>query len=230
MYSERNQRVARQIAEKYLEKFPREVSYRYDIDVYEDGTFSFYGKFSDATIEKLKGYVIEAEDEMMDIDEVMRQHGDGDLADDLMSDCWPLSPKCIKAFDFDDTVKVAVFGCRELQDDGTLGENRCCLAALTDAEYAEILAEHLLCTNELSLNMLMYRKPELASKIMRYMVIDNPLDWENPRPLIGLMPEFKDVAEKIMNPRKDILGIFKSEDNDIRGFATRFKIRKNHKK
>ena len=76
------------------------------------------------------------------------------------------------------------------------------------------------------MNMLVYRKPALAQKIVEHITHISSWDRisENYHPFIVEMPALKEACENILNPFKDILGIFHSEDKDVRYFATQHQI------
>ena len=75
------------------------------------------------------------------------------------------------------------------------------------------------------MNMLVYHKPELCQKIIKhitYASMDN--QFENWSSYIADMCEHKDICERILNPFKDILNIFNSEDKEISNYALRHQI------
>ena len=91
---------------------------------------------------------------------------------------------------------------------------------LTDDEFKEILVELLLSSNRYSMNMLVYRKPDLCQKITRHITYASmDYQFENWSSYIADMYEHKSICESILNPFKDILDIFNSNDDQTRIFA-----------
>jgi hypothetical protein len=80
----------------------------------------------------------------------------------------------------------------------------------------------------LTFNAFTYKKPTLALRILEHLDFTfDPISlFPHLTPFAVFMDEFKNIANSIMDENNDLLGIFKSEDPDIREFAEKYKIRK----
>lgn len=96
---------------------------------------------------------------------------------------------------------------------------------LTDDEFKTLLVEHLKSSNKYSFNMLVYNQPDLAQKLMWNMSYAS-MDYEieNVNPFICEMTDIRKVAESILNPSVDALGLFESSDEDLKEFARKHQI------
>lgn len=218
--------VARTIANLYLDKFPRNQSFGITLSSTEDDSeLTFYHELSIEEIDVLRKCSTIAFEEDCTIDEILSEEGHDELAERLVDHGTPLPLNIIDSIDFDNPLKFTRFSFQSINDDGTLGYKRRIGTPLTDDEFKEILIELLLNKNRYSMNMLVYHKPELCQKIIKhitYASMDN--QFENWNSYIADMCEHKDICERILNPFKDILNIFNSEDKEISNYALRHQI------
>ncbi len=217
-----NMKVARIIADLYLEKFPRKLSYEVELSSTEDDSeTSFCYALSNDEIDIIKKCSLIASEEECSLDEILSEKGHDELVDKLVDDKFNI----INSVDLNNPLKFTKFSFQQLYDDGTLSYKRGIGTDLTDDEFKEILIELLLHVNRYSMNMLVYRKPELAQNIMRHLAYASfDYQLENWNPYIADMFEHKDICEKILNPFKDILNIFHSENEEIKDFAYHHQI------
>ena len=224
--AQRDLEIAQKIANQYLEKFPRMLSYGVRLTSSEDDSeMTFYHKLSKEEIEVLHKCSAVAVEENCTLDEILSGEGHDNLAEKLVEHCTPMPLNIIDSVDLDNPLKFTLFSFQSIKEDGTLGYRQNIGTALTDVEFKEILIELLLNNNRYSMNMLVYRKPELCQKIIRHITYASmDYQFENWNSYITDMYEHKDICERILNPFKDILKIFNSKDKAIANFALRHQI------
>ena len=213
------QQAAMTVANLYLEKFPREICYGVECYYYgPEKTETFYRALTDMQIAVLKECTIKAEAEGCDLEQILENEGHHGLIKYLKPrDNSTLEYK-IKSLDFNDIHKYTIFYCQEIETDHKIGPTHNYRIALTDEEYKEILAELLLNGNYYSMNMLVYEKPEICQRIMKNLTKASTKypRWFNYNAFAVDMIELKSVCETILNPIKDVIGAFKSDDRYIR--------------
>lgn len=218
--------TANRIAAAYLEKFPRKLRYGVTLTSTEDDSEeTFYHTLSPEELETLRRCSDIAEDEGMRLMEALEDEGQVELVDKLLKHSSPFSFDLIESIDLEHPLKFTTFSIQLVNEDGTLGRQEEIGVALTDDEYKEILVELLYNSNSYSMNMLVAHKPLLAQKIFSHLsYVSMDFMFENWNPYIAYMPEFKSACDSILNPFVDVLGIFSSDDADIKNFALRNEI------
>ncbi len=216
-----NLEVAHVIADLYLKQYPRELSYGVKLTSSEDDSeLILYHELSKEEIEILKKCSAIAVEEVCTLDEILSGEGYDELVEKLVEHDTPMDLDIVDSIDLDNPLKFTQFSFQSLNEDGTLGYKRSLGMNLTDDEFKEILEELLLYKNHYSMNMLVYHKPELCQKIMRHLTYASvDYKYENWNFYIADMIEHKEICEKILNPFKDVLGLFKSKDSNIKEFA-----------
>lgn len=220
-YRQKTYDTANRIAAAYLEKFPRELRYGVTLTSTEDDSEeTFYHTLSPEEFETLRRCSDIAEDEGMRLMEALEDEGQLELVDKLLQYYGPFPLNLIESIDLEHPLKFTTFSIQPVNEDGTLGRQEEIGVALTDDEFKEILVELLLHSNCYSMNMLVFHKPALAQKIIKHLTyasMDNLCEcWD---PFIADMSELKSVCKSIMNPFVDVLGLFTSDDSDIKEFA-----------
>ena len=127
--------------------------------------------------------------------------------------------------DLETPIKNTTFCIWEQNEDKCTMRSKFVDLNLTDDEFKTLLVEHLMCSNKYTFNMLVYRQPELAQKLiwrMSYASMD--YKRENVNPFICEMTDIRKVAESILNPSVDALGLFESSDEDLKEFAIKHQI------
>lgn len=213
--------AAGRIAAAYLEKFPRKLRYGVTLTSTEDGSEeTCYHSLSPEELETLRRCSDIAEDEGMRLMEALEDEGQVELVDKLLKHSSPFSLDLIESIDLEHPLKFTKFSIQSVNEDGTLGRQEKIGVELTDDEYKEILVELLYNSNHYSMNMLVYHKPALAQKIIKHLTYASmDFMFENWNPYIADMPEFKSACDSILNPFVDVLGIFSSDDANIKNFA-----------
>lgn len=223
---ERDSQIANEIANRYLQEFPRELSYGVTLaSTEDDSVLTSYHVLPKEELEILKKCSAIAIEERCDLSEILSEEGHDDLVEKLLEHDTPMPFNLIKSIDLDNPLQFTIFSFQSIDEDGTLQGKRYIGTPLTDDEFKEILIELLLNSNRYSMNMLMYHKPELCQEIMKHLSYAS-LDYqfENHSSFIADMCELKDVCDRILNPFIDILNIFNSEDESIAKFAVRHQI------
>ena len=236
-YERKLQKTAIAIADIYMEKFPREISY--GVKCYKDRkdkTETFYKTLTDEEIKILKEYSIIAEAEGCDLEKILVKEGKHELINYLKSRADSKGEYKIKSFDSNDVLKYTTFYCQEIENDHKVGSTHTYRIVLSDEDYKEILVTLLRNSNNYSMNMLVYEKPEICQRIMKILArairkLNNQwLFHLNQHQLLdnkdfaAEMTELKSACDSILDPVKDITGIFKYENGDIREFAIRHQI------
>lgn len=215
------QEIANKIATVYLEKFPRRKLYGVHLtSIGYASEMTVYTSLSEEEIKIIKECSLIANEESCSLDEILDSEGYNDLLEKLFEHdtCLPLNS--VESVDLDNPLKFTSFSYQELNDNGELEYMRSIGCELTDDEFKEILVELLLSSNRYSMNMLVYRKPDLCQKITRHITYASmDYQFENRSSYIADMYEHKSICESILNPFKDILDIFNSNDDHIRKFA-----------
>lgn len=223
---QKNSELANRIADEYLAKFPRRLSYGVTLVSSEDDSeMTFYRAFSDEELDILRECFRIANEEDLDLHEILESEGHEELLEKLLQHNLPMILDIVESADVEHPLKFADFSYQTLEEDGSLADKWRIRTDLTDEEFKEILVELMLNSNCYSMNMLVYRKPELAQKIMKHIAYAS-LDYlfENHSPFIAEMDELKSICDSIMNPFKDILAIFHSDDADVKDFAEKHQI------
>lgn len=218
---QQDQETANKIATIYLDKFPRKKSFGVTLTSTEDDSeMTFYHSLSDEELEILKKCSCIADEEECSLAEILDNEGHVDLLEKLVEHDTPMPLNIVKSIDLHNPLKFTNFSYQGLQDNGELGYKSIIGTNLTDDEFKEILVELLLFSNRYSMNMLVYRKPDLCQKITRHIAYAS-MDYlfENSNSYIADMHEHKYICESILNPFKDILGIFNSNDDRTKTFA-----------
>jgi hypothetical protein len=225
-YLQKNLEIAQKIADLYLERFPREQSFGVKlVSSDDDSEMTLYHKLSEEELEILRKCSQIATEEECALDEILDEEGHDDLVLKLGYHDTPMALDIIDSIDLNNPLKYTKFSFQSLDEDGNLGLKRYIGAPLTDDEFKEILVELLLNENRYSMNMLVYRKPELCQMIIRHLTyasLDN--QFENWNPYIADMSELKDICDQILNPFKDVLQLFNSDNKDFANFALRHQI------
>lgn len=215
--------VAHQIASMYLQQHPRPVSYATHLSSSEDESeFTFYHTLSDdeiAIIRQWQDLEDDEDDEEMGLQEYLMENHYDDLLDHLLSHLTPFQLDTLDYCDLDDALQFTSFSIQFLKDDGTLSTPAIIGCPLTDDEFVKLLQYCLLSSNRLSMNMLVYREPELAQRLVRHLVWSYcDYQFESYKPSICDLYELKSIARSILDPSTDILHLKDSQDIRIQAF------------
>lgn len=225
-YLQKNLETAQKIADLYLVKFPREKSYGVHLVSSEDASeLTICHKLSDEEIKILKKCSRIAHRDELYLQEILDSEGYSDLSDKLGGHDTPMLLDTIESIDLRHPLKFTNFSIQPLKEDGTLEFKDIIGVPLTDKEFKEILVELILKGNRYSMNMLVYRKPKLGQKIIKHLTFARmDFQFEDWNPSVIDMSELKEICERILNPFKDVLQLFKSNDKELVDFAIRHKI------
>ena len=219
--------IARKIAKLYLEKYPRPYSYGVKLVSSEDdseGTYFF--KLNNEELEILKRYVNRPEEDLdFDLHEWLESEHQNDLMDKLLEVYSPFQLDLLSDVDLEHPLKFASFVIRYQMSDGTFTNPDYVSVDLTDDEYVELMTDLLKSSNHYSVNMMVYKKPEIAQKIMAHIVdvyLDGIGDFKEP--FLCDLYELKLVVRSILDPFEDKLMLFESDDDDIKKFVIRNQI------
>lgn len=218
---------ARKIANLYLDKYPRINSYGVEVVSSEDDSFgTYYHKLSSVEFEILQRFVNRPEDECdIGLSEWLESEQQNDLIDKLLDFYSPYQLDILNDIDLDHPLKFSRFVLRYQLSDGTFTNPFYISVALTDDEYVDILTDLLKLGNHYSLNMMVYKRPEIAQRIMSH-IVDTFLDGIGifAEPFLCDLYELKSVARSILDPFEDKLQLFESEDEDLLRFVIKRQI------
>ena len=224
--------VAQQIAEMYLQKFPRPKSYAVHLSSTEDHSeMTFYQNLTDKEIAIIRSWEELPDNDEGDytLQEYLEENGYTDLLEKLMCQPTPFPLNILDWCDLNDTLQFTSFSIQFKEDNGNLGHPSYIGFPLTDSEFVELLVQCLLTSNRLSMNMLVYRMPELAQRIIAHLTwayCDYQFETYNDS-IIDLV-NLKSVAQSILDPTVDILHLSESEDIRIKAFLKGHKIEKDN--
>ena len=225
-YLQKKLEIAQKIADLYLVKFPREMSYGVKLVSSEDASeLTICHKLSDEEIKILKKCSRIAHRDECTLEEILDSEGYTDLIGKLGAHSTPMLLDTIESIDLRHPLKFTNFSFQPLEEDGTLGFKENIGVPLTDKEFKEILVDLLLNGNRYSMNMLVYRKPKLGKRIIRHITFASlDFQFENWKPSVIDLSELKDICDQILNPFRDVLQLFKSNDKDLADFAHQHQI------
>lgn len=219
----RKDAIAQKIAHLYLEKFPRPNMYGVDVISSEDDSCgTFYHKLRDEEIAVLRKFANRSEDEQdIGLHEWLECEGQNELIDKLLDFYSPFQLDLLSDVDIDHPLKFCRFVIRGQKSDGTLTNPEYIGVDLTDDEYVDIMTDLLKSSNHYSVNMMVYKRPEIAQKIMSHIVgvyLDGIGDYKEP--FLCDLYELKVVVKSILDPFEDKLQLFESDDEGITKFVT----------
>lgn len=240
---ENHRETARNIADLYLERFPRKLYCEVNVGPSELTLASFLLEVTDDEIailrECMKSVSFDANGWRIGktIEEVLEQKGHTDLLNRLRK---PLScdekkkeidhlRKCfsckqtpyIDYINVHDLKKYATFVYFEYRGDDAPRNEQFVELPLTDDEFRDILAKCLYTANRYTMNEMIADMPMLCQRLMRMAMAESCfLLLDNVCPFILDMTEIKSVAARILDPFVDLLGLFGSDDEDIKAFLT----------
>lgn len=239
---ENHRETVRKIADLYLERFPRKLCCGVIVGPSELTLASFLLEVTDYEIailrECMKSVSFDANGWRIGktLEEVLEQKGHTDLlnrlrkalsCDEKKREIEHLSKSfsCkqtpyIDYVNVHDLKKYATFGYFEYRCDDAPRNEQFVKLPLTDHELRDILAKCLYTANRYTMNELVADMPMLSQRLMRMAMAETCvlLNDNHSSPFILDMTEIKSVAARILNPLVDLLGLFKSEDEDINAF------------
>lgn len=222
---EANRKTAEKIASLYLEKNPRDLFYGARLFGEDDEEIWSYKKLTEEELNVLRKCSEIAQAEECGLGEILESEGHVKLLEKLLEHESPYSLSYLDSIDLEHPLKFSGFAFQSVSAQATLDDEKIIGVDLTDEEYKEILIELLLNSNHYSMNMLVYRKPELAQQIMEHLSYASmDFMFENWEPFVADMKELKEACEKILNPFKDTLGLFECENPVIKTFVLRHQI------
>jgi len=213
-------KTATEIAKHYLTLNPREVSYRVDLSSTEDDSEDYYyhclNEDEKAIVQKWCD--LTEDDDMYGVflDEYLQNNGYEKLAERLGQHNTFLELNIVSSCDLTDAVKLFHFKLYffyEKRESMSKAIDASC--PLDDDEYAILLACHLM-DKDMTINKLFDVCPEIMNKIHSH-ALGLFLGCHD-TPFILSFTEMKETANKIMNPRHDILGLYKSKNAKIKSF------------
>ena len=218
--------VAHQIATMYLQQHPRPVKYAVHLCSTEDDSDGiYYHTLSEEEQAIIRKWEADEDGEGLELDEFLETENHHELLLRLVENNSLFPLNWVQGCDLNDTLQFTRFSLRLLMDDGTLEKPGYIGVPLTDDEFLELLEQCLLHANRLSMNMLVYKKPELSQRIISHMLrvyLDGMYECHNPT--IIELDELKSVARSILDPSTDILHLSGSDDPRIRTFLENHEI------
>lgn len=223
--------VAHQIAEMYIQQFPRPQYYPAHLTSSEDASeLTLYHKLTKEEIAIIQEFNSDTEYDEGELEDYLRGKGHQDLLDKLLEHDTPMQLDTLSGCNLNAPEKFTDFSVQYKEEDGSLSRSFIYGCPLSDDEFIELLEQCLLKSNRISMNMLVYRKADVAQRIIRHLVwVFCDYNFETTRPFICELDELKSVAQSILDPSKDILKLSDSNDLRIRAFMKGHKIEKERK-
>lgn len=219
--------TCKRVAQMYLDKFPREFSYQITLTSSEDDSEGVcYFKLSDEEYSVLEAWKNLSEaDELygVNLDEYLALNGQESLRDRFLNVSSPYLLDIVDSCDLDEKLQFNCLGVNLFEKDAkTLKRESKIGVPLSDNEFCELLVAIMMDKN-FTMNKLVYKNTDLAKKIFKHLS-NAAYDYvlESPEPYIISFDEFADIADKILEPHKDLLGLFSSEDDAIISFANTY--------
>lgn len=224
--------VAHQIAEMYLQKFPRPYQYGAHLSSSEgDCSLTVFHKLTDeemAIIQRWKATTEDPNEVEYELQEYLEEFGHTDLLDKLIQNDAMLGLDTLDSLDLDNPRQFTGFTIQFKNEDGSLTLPWGINCPLTDSQYIELLEQCLLYSNKLSMNMLVYKAPEAAQCVIRHLTWAYcNFQFETSKDSLICLDELKSVAQSILDPSVDILHLFDSEDIRIKAFLKGHRILKD---
>lgn len=219
--------AGKRIAKMYLDKFPREYSYKITLTSSEDDSEGeFYFSLSDEEYAVLKAWKNLPEDDELygcGLDEYLECNGYEKLRDRFLEHDSPYRLNFVYSCDLDDKLKFTKLGIHMFEKDSkTLKYERKLGFCFSDEEFCYLLLA-IMMDQDFTMNKLVYKNTDLAKKLFKHLSYGS---YENitdsPYPFIISFDVFADIADKILDPQKDLLGLFSSEDKEILSFANKY--------
>ena len=223
--------VAHQIAEMYLQQHPRPLYYATHLSSTDDDSkMTLYHRLTDEEIAVIRQLEKVNEEEEIGLQEYLEAENE-ELLEKLLSHSTPMELDVLDSCDLNDTLQFTHFSVQVQKEDGSLWPPHTIGCPLTDEEFVELLEQCLLTKNQLSMNMLVYRKPEIAQHVISHLIwayCDNM--FEMSEPFICELDELKSIARSILDPSQDSLHLFSSDDIRILAFLKGHKIMEKKKR
>lgn len=235
------EKTSRKIADMYLKRFPRKYSCDVIVGPSELLLASFLFEVSDDDIAILNECMQDvysdsaAHGKGKTLEAVLKEKGHTDLLNRLRSCLASGEPKrvtetmsrrCsremkpyIDSVFLDEIKKYATFRYTECRDDDATNYDQMIELPLTDGEFRQILTKCLTCASRYTMNKLIGDMAMHSQRLMQTAIAETcGYTDNNAYPFILDMVEIKDVAARILDPFEDLLGLFGSEDEDIKAF------------
>ena len=224
--------VAHQIAEMYLQKFPRPYHYGSHLSSSEgDCGLTVFHELTDAEmaiIQRWKATTEDPNEVEYELQEYLEEFGHTDLLDKLIQNDAMLGLDTLDSLDLDNPCQFTGFTIQFKKEDGSLTLPCGINCPLTDSQYIELLEQCLLYSNKLSMNMLVYKAPEAAQHVIRHLTWAYcNFQFEKSEDSLICLDELKSVAQSILDPSVDSLHLLDSEDIRIKAFLKGHRILKD---
>ena len=217
--------AGKRIAKMYLEKFPREFSYKITLSsTYEENWGESYYSLTDEEYAVLHAWENLPEDDECygcGLDEYLECHGYEKLRDRFLQPEYPHCLNFVYSCDLDDKLKFSKLGIHMFEKDSKTLKyegNRC--FDFTDEEFCELLLD-IMMDQDFTMNKLVCKNNDIARKIFNHIICDATI-MDTSYPFIISFDELTDIADKILDPQKDLLGLFSSEDEGILSFINQY--------
>ena len=235
-YLKENEKIetAHRIAEMYLQHFPRPNTYGAHLSSSESGYgLTIFHQLTEeeiATIRSWKENSIDEDGEEISLEDYLAWKNE-ELLEKLIRNDSLYELDTLDSCDLESPLKFTKFSIQFKDDDGNLGYSFPFPCPLTDEEFVELLTFCLIEKNRISMNMLMYRKPEITQHVIEHLVWSYyDFRFESYKPSICELDELKSIAQSILDPSVDTLHLIDSEDIRIKAFLKEHKIEKGSQK
>ena len=215
--------AARHIADLYLERFPRECIYGVNLSSSEDNSeLTYYRYFTSEELDILRKSSQIAQEEDCTLEEILSDGGYTELLGKLLEHHTYMELNILDSVDLDHPLKFTrvLFQTIDFKSERNMGAPYQLGAPLTDEEFKELMTALLIRSNHYSMNIMVYDKPTIAQHIMHHLAhVSTDTLLESYTPFVFELSELKDCVDSILNPFRDALGLFGSDDETLRDFV-----------
>lgn len=219
------EQVADMIIDLYMEKHPRTEKYAVTLASTEDDSEATYYK---PLTEEEKKVIADInsdieEDEFLE-DYLFAVEGGQEIIDKMLDVNSPFQLDILKSCDLNDMQKFSIVKIN-VEDEGDITKRMYVSTMLSDGEFRQMMKLYMMNQDRMSVNMLAYLMPEFTRKMMEHIVetyYGGLCDFY--KTFSVEMIEVSDAVDAIMNPMKNELGLFDSQDDEVRQFMERYAI------
>ena len=227
-----NKRIAHRIATMYLSRAERLTTYGITMKSYDGSEDTYYVQLTPKQLNIFDQCQRIADEQKEILQNVMLNQGLNGLLKDIIPIEATYWHDYLDSIDLSNPIKLCRLTCYEWQGKNRPMDVQKATIRMNDQDYCDLLEILLINKNEYSMNALMCDRPDLAAKIIDTLTEDiwdpsfvneNPyLDKKNP--FFINLSEHKHVVKSILDPYEDSLGLFHSEDSELKNFAIRHQI------
>lgn len=219
------EQVADMIIDLYMEKHPRTEKYAVTLASTEDDSeITYYQPLTEEEKKVIADINSDIEEDEYLEEYLVCEEGGQEIIDKMLDVNSPFQLDILKSCDLNDMQKFSIVKIN-VKDEGDTTKRMYASTMLSDIEFRQMMKLYIMNQNRMSVNMLTYLMPEFTQKMMGHIVETyNYGVYDFYKPFSVEMTEVSEAVDAIMNPMKNELGLFDSQDDAIRQFMQRYAI------